>query len=252
VGTLLRGGRRLIERWTPRGDVRRVLVVSAHPDDVDFGAAGTVAVMTGAGMEVAYCVVTDGEAGGTDLEMPRAEMGRLRRDEQRAAAAEVGVEQVVFLGYPDGRLESGPPLRRDLTRVVRTLQPQLVLAPSPERWWDRIYASHPDHLAAGDAATCAVYPDARNPFAHPELLEEGLTPHVVEELWLMASPRANLAVEITGTIERKLTALLRHESQIAAPAALAERMRAAAADTAVAAGMPEGTLAEMFQRVSTG
>jgi LmbE family N-acetylglucosaminyl deacetylase len=252
MGAFLRGGSRLIERWSPREGVTRALVVAAHPDDVDFGAAGTVAAFTDAGIEVAYCIVTDGEAGGDDLTMPRTEMAALRRGEQRAAAAEVGVHELTFLGYPDGQVVSGMPLRRDITRVVRTFRPHLVLAPSPERWWERIYASHPDHLASGEAATCAVYPDARNPFAHPELLEEGLVPHVVGELWLMASPEGNVAVEITGTFEKKIAALLHHESQIGDPDGVSGRLRAAAGAAADRAGMPGGSLAEIFQRVTTG
>ncbi len=226
--------------------------MTAHPDDVDFGAAGTVAAFTEAGVEVAYCIVTSGEAGGDDRTMSRDEMAALRQKEQRAAAAEVGVSEVTFLGYPDGRVETSLALRRDLTRVVRAFRPQLVLAPSPERWWDRIYASHPDHLATGNAAACAVYPDARNPFAHPDLLDEGLEPHVVDELWLMASPETNLVVEITRTFDRKMAALMRHESQIAEPPAIVERMRGAAAGAARAAGMEEGALAEPFRKVATG
>lgn len=251
MGTLLRGGSRLIERWSPQEDVERVLIVTAHPDDVDFGAAGTVAACTDAGIEVAYCIVTDGDAGGDDS-LSRAEMADVRRSEQRAAAAEVGVGDVTFLGYPDGRVESSLSLRRDITRVVRTFRPRIVFAPSPERWWDRIFASHPDHLAAGDAATCAVYPDARNQFAHPELLEEGLQPHTVDELWLMASPVTNVAVEITTTFDRKINALLSHRSQIKDPAGVAELMRGAAVGSAKAAEMPEGSLAELFRRVITG
>ncbi len=251
MGALLRGGGRLIEVWSPREGVERVLVVSAHPDDVDFGAAGTVAALTRTGIEVVYCIVTDGEAGGGDPAVTRAEMASLRRDEQRAAATEVGVREVTFLGYPDGRVEADIALRRDITRVVRAFRPQVVLAPSPERWWDRIFASHPDHLASGEAATCAVYPDARNPFAHPELLAEGLEPHTVDELWVMASPVTNLAVDITETFERKIAALLSHRSQIADPEAVAERMRAAAEGSAKSAGMSDGALAEVFRRVDT-
>jgi LmbE family N-acetylglucosaminyl deacetylase len=251
VGTLLRGGGDLIDRWVQREDVRRVLVVSAHPDDVDFGAAGSVAVWTDAGVDVAYCIVTDGDAGGADRTMPRDEMATLRRTEQRAAAAEVGVQELTFLGYPDGRVETGQALRRDITRVIRTFRPDIVLAPSPERVWDRIFASHPDHLAAGEAATCAVYPDSRNPFAHPELLDEGLEPHTVAELWLMATPLANVAVDISATFDRKMAALVRHRSQLPDPAATVERMRGAAAGAAEAAGMPNGSLAEVFRRVVT-
>ncbi|MDA8313480.1 MAG: PIG-L family deacetylase [Actinomycetota bacterium] len=251
MGAQRRGGRRLTERWAGRDGLQRALVVAAHPDDVDFGAAGTVAVWTDSGVEVAYCIVTDGDAGGSDRSMPRAEMGNLRRGEQRAAAAHVGVGQVTFLGYPDGRVEPGQALRGDLTRLVRTFRPQLVLAPSPERWWDRIAASHPDHLAVGEAATCTVYPDARNPFAHPELLDEGLEPHTVEELWLMASPTPNLVVEVTAAFDRKAAALRCHRSQMPDPAGVVERVRASAAEAARAAGMPKGALAEVFQRVST-
>ncbi len=252
MGALLRGGRRLIERWAPREGLQRVLVVTAHPDDVDFGAAGTVAAFTDSGIEVAYCVVTDGEAGGQDLEMARVDMARLRREEQRAAAAEVGVHDVTFLGHPDGRVEASITLRYDVTRVVRAFQPQLVIAQSPERWWDRIYASHPDHLAAGEAATCAVYPDARNPFAHPELLEEGLAPHTVDELWLMASPEVSVAVDTSATFERKVAALRCHRSQIDDLGGVEARMRAGAEAAAQRAGMPEGALAEVFRRVATG
>jgi LmbE family N-acetylglucosaminyl deacetylase len=232
--------------------VERALVVAAHPDDVEFGAAGTVAKFTQSGIEVAYCIVTDGEAGSDHVTMTRAELASLRREEQRAAAAEVGVREVTFLGYPDGRVEAGLALRRDVTRVVRTFRPQLVLAPSPERWWDRIYASHPDHLATGEAATCAVYPDARNPLAHPELLEEGFEPHTVDELWLMASPESNVAVEISETFERKIAALLNHRSQIKDPDAVATSVRAGAEAAAERAAMPKGALAEVFRRVATG
>ena len=229
-----------------------MLVVTAHPDDVDFGAAGTVAAFRDAGVDVAYCVVTDGDAGGSDRSVARAEMARLRREEQRAAALELDVRDITFLGYPDGRLSASIELRRDVTRVIRRVRPQRVLAPSPERRWDLIFASDPDHLAAGEAATCAVYPDARNPFAHPELLEEGLEPHTVGELWLMASPTATVVVETTDTFERKLAALRRHRSQVGDGEGLAERLRSQGERVAREAGMRRGTLAEGFQKVRTG
>jgi LmbE family N-acetylglucosaminyl deacetylase len=169
--------------------IERVLVVTAHPDDVDFGFAGTVAVCTDAGIDVVYCIVTDGDAGGSELGLARAEMGPLRRDEQREAAAIVGVHDLHFLGYPDGRVEASLALRRDLTRVIRVVQPDRVLIQASERNWDRIYASHPDHLAVGEAAICAVYPDARNRWAHPELADEGLEPWTVPAIWLGVGPR---------------------------------------------------------------
>ena len=129
-----------------RTDVTRVLVVTAHPDDVDFGAAGTVATWTAAGIEVAYCICTSGDAGGFDA-TPRDEMGPLREAEQRAAAKEVGVSDVRFLGYSDGRLTPSLELRRDISREIRRFRPQRVLTQSPEIWWRRLPASHPDHRA---------------------------------------------------------------------------------------------------------
>src|SRR5437879_10068274 len=202
----------------------RALVVTAHPDDVDFGAAGTIATWTDAGIEVTYCIVTDGDAGGFDPAVPRSEIPRIRRAEQTAAAAVVGVHDVEFLGYPDGALELSIDLRRDVSRVIRRVRPQRVVTQSPERVWDRLFASHPDHLAAGEATVCAVYPDARNPFAFPELLEEGLEAHTVPELWLMAGRTRNRFVDVTDTFDKKLAALRCHVSQLPDPERLEERL----------------------------
>ena len=234
--------------WSPDDGVRRVLIVVAHPDDVDFGTAGTVAAFTKAGLEVTYCLVTNGEAGGSDRSVSRPAMAALRQREQYAAAAEVGVTDVRFLGHPDGQLQPTIELRRDISRVIRQLRPERVLTQSPERRWDFIFASHPDHLAAGEATVCAVYPDARNPFAHPELLDdEGLEPWSVSELWIMTAAGPNVAVDTTAAVERKVAALLRHESQIGDPAATAERVLAGGRASAAAAGLPEGSTAELFR-----
>jgi LmbE family N-acetylglucosaminyl deacetylase len=229
--------------------VERILVVCAHPDDVDFGVAGSVATWVKAGTEVAYCIVTDGDAGGSDRSISRPDMAVLRRDEQRAAAAEVGVSDVEFLGYPDGRLSPSIELRRDISRQIRRFRPQRLVCQSPERIWDRIGASHPDHLAAGEASVCSVYPDARNPFAHPELLEEGLEPYSVAEMWMMAAPNANRVVDITDTFDRKIAALRRHRSQVGEGEWLDERLRTWAQANARQAGLGEGRLAEAFQVV---
>ncbi len=193
--------------------------------------------------------MTDGDAGGSDRSISRQDMAKLRQQEQRAAAGEVGVSAVTFLGYPDGRLSSSNELRRDMSRVVRQFRPDRLVCQSPERYWDRIGASHPDHLAAGEAATCVAYPDARNPFAHPELLEEGLEPHSVKELWLMASPHSNRAVDVTMTFERKIAALRQHKSQIGDGLDLEERLRGWLSANARAAGLEEGCLVELFQVV---
>ena len=137
-------------------EISRILSITAHPDDVDFAAAGTIARWTDAGIEVVYCVVTDGDAGGFDEDFPREEMPALRRVEQVAAAKCVGVHDVRYLGYPDGRVEATLELRRDLARVIRQVQPDRVLCPSPERSYARIGVGHPDHRAVGSAALDAV------------------------------------------------------------------------------------------------
>jgi LmbE family N-acetylglucosaminyl deacetylase len=226
-------------------------VVTAHPDDVDFGSAGTVAAFTAAGLAVTYCIATNGDAGGSDRSMSRADMAALRQDEQRAAAAVVGVSDVRFLGHPDGRLEPTIELRRDISRVIRQVRPERVLTQSPERNWEFIFASHPDHLAAGEAAVCAVYPDARNPFAHPELLDgEGLEPWSVAELWIMGpggAQGAGIAVDTTATVERKVAALMCHKSQMPDPESVATRVLDGARAMGELAGLPEGSSAEQFR-----
>jgi len=234
----------------PEG-VERILVVAAHPDDVDFGVAGSVASWVKAGIEVTYCIVTDGDAGGSDRSISRPAMAVLRREEQRAAAAEVGVSDVAFLGYPDGRLTPSIELRSDISRQIRLLRPQRLVCQSPERLWDRLPASHPDHLAAGEASVCAVYPDARNPFAHPELLAEDLEPHTVGEIWMMAAPNPNRAVDVTDTFDRKIAALRRHRSQVGEGEWLDERIRTWVEAGGRQAGLGEGQLAELFRVVAT-
>ncbi len=226
-------------------------MITAHPDDVDFGAAGTIGRWTAQGVKVAYCIVTDGASGSSDPDVDLSTLAERRKEEQRKAAAEVGVDDVRFLEYPDGRLEVSIELRRDISRVIRQVRPDRVICQSPERNWERIRASHPDHLAAGEAALQAVYPDARNPYAHPELLAEGLEPHTVDEVWLMASPRAQRAVDITDHLEQKLAALKSHESQIGEGFDLEGLIRGWTSRTAEEFGLGEGRLAEAFQVVAT-
>ena len=232
--------------------VERALVVTAHPDDVDFGCAATVAAWTQAGVAVSYCVATDGDAGGFDANVPRVAIGGIRQAEQRAAAAAVGVSDVTFLGYPDGRMAVTMELRRDISRVIRRVRPQRVVLQSPERNWLRIGASHPDHMAVGEAALCAVYPDARNPFAHPELLAtEGLEAYAVPEVWVMAVTDANRHVDVTDTYDRKVAALRAHASQMEGVADLDALLHDWLGRNARAAGLPAGRLAEAFRVLDT-
>lgn len=232
--------------------IERVLVVTAHPDDVDFFVGGTVASFICAGMEVTYCVITDGDAGGIDRAATRAEVAALRRREQEAAAAVLGVHDVRFLGYRDGELTVTLDLRRDISRVIRQVRPQRMLIHSPERNWRRICEMHPDHLAAGEAAIFAIYPDARNPFAHPSLLgSEGLDGWEVPETWMFGSPTPNHWIDVTEHIDRQLAALREHHSQTDHLADLVERITGRRTVQAVQAGLPEGHLAEEFMTLDT-
>ncbi|NBO26357.1 MAG: PIG-L family deacetylase [Actinobacteria bacterium] len=168
----------------PEG-VTRALVVTAHPDDVDFGAGGTVMALVKAGVQVTFCICTDGDAGGFDDSTDRSQIPAIRRAEQVAAAAVYGVTDVRFLGYRDGYLEPSHEVQRDIVRVMRQVQPQLVITQSPDRNWERLPSSHPDHMAAGEATARALYPAVRNPYAYPELRnEEGLEAWTVNWLWM--------------------------------------------------------------------
>jgi LmbE family N-acetylglucosaminyl deacetylase len=232
---------------------KRVLAVAAHPDDLDFGASGTIASWVAAGAEATYLVITRGDQGGFD-DTPREQMPAIREQEQRNAAAEVGVSDVRFLdGFRDGWLEPSPDLVRHIVRVIRDVRPDRMLIPSPERNWDRIGAGHPDHLAAGEAAIRAVYPAARNPFAFPELLaDEGLEPWTVGEVWVMAHPVTDVYVDVTDTFDRKLAALRAHVSQTAHNGDLETILRQWGGRTAERGGLADGRLAEAFKRVLTG
>jgi LmbE family N-acetylglucosaminyl deacetylase len=237
-------------------DVERALVVVAHPDDAEFWAGGTVALWTGAGIEVSYCILTGGDGGGFDPEIPRSEIPRIRRSEQEEAASLLGVREVRFFGSFEGSLLEGRrQLHEDLVRMIRHVRPQRVVTWSPEWNWQRFRSCHPDHLATGAAVLRAIYPDASNPFALIHLQQdEGLEPWAVQQVWLINSPQreVNYYVDITSTFDRKVAAVRAHASQIKDPATIAERLRERIAPNTTAAGLPEGRLAEAFQVVVTG
>jgi LmbE family N-acetylglucosaminyl deacetylase len=164
----------------------------------------------------------------------------------------VGVHDLRFLGYPDGRVEATLGLRRDLAREIRQVRPDRLLCPSPERNYARLGVSHPDHRAVGSAALDAVYPDARNPFAFPDLLaDEGLKPWTVREVWLQGTATPGHYVDITRTFPRKIAALRAHESQTGHMEGLEDFLRGWLTRAAAQAGLPEGRLAEAFQVLNT-
>jgi LmbE family N-acetylglucosaminyl deacetylase len=240
----------------PEDEVERVLVVVAHPDDAEFWLGGTVAGWTDRGIEVSYCVLTDGEGGGFDPDLAREEIPRLRRAEQHHAAALLGVKAVRFLGLPEEGLRSvRREVHEELVRAIRQVRPQRVVTWNPEWNWQRFRSCHPDHIATGAAALEAIYPDASNPFALAHLRDdEGLEPWTMREVWLINSPgrEINHYVDITATFDRKVAAVRAHTSQIQDPDALAGRLRDRIADSTSAAGLAEGRLAEAFQVVPTG
>jgi LmbE family N-acetylglucosaminyl deacetylase len=197
------------------------MVIVAHPDDAEFGAAGTVAKWVQEGWDAYYVICTDAAGGGPDDATDvgpaaRRQMTETRKREQRAAGEVLGLKDVIFLDYPDGQLQPTIELRRDIVRVLRKYRPARLICQSPERTWTPMMflgRYHPDHLAAGEAVIKAVYPASQNPWDFPELLEEGLLPHKVKELYITGAPQVNYFVDITETIEKKLEALMCHKSQ---------------------------------------
>jgi LmbE family N-acetylglucosaminyl deacetylase len=233
-------------------EIKRVLVVNAHPDDSDFGASGTISQWVEKGIEVSYVLCTNGDQGGEESEYTMEEMPAVRQREQRAAGAVIGVTDITFLNYVDGHLEPTLQLRKDLVRQIRRVKPDRMVCQSPERNWERIGASHPDHLAAGEAAIQAVYPDSRNPYAFTDLLEdEGLEPWRVREVWMMGYAQPDHFVDITDTFDLKVKVLKEHASQTGHNAELENMLREWGQRNAALGGLPEGRIAEAFKIVNT-
>lgn len=192
-----------------------ILVIAAHADDIEFAAAGTIAGWVASGHPVIYCIVTDGSAGSNEPGIDLVALAARRQDEQRAAAAVLGVHEVRFLGYRDGVLQPTLELRRELTRLIREIRPFRVLCQDPTLIFaGSTYINHPDHRAAGEAAIYAVFPSAETRPIFPELLAEGYEPHKVRELYLMFPPAPDLYLDISDRIEQKIESLLCHRSQL--------------------------------------
>jgi LmbE family N-acetylglucosaminyl deacetylase len=191
------------------------LVVSAHPDDLDFGCNGTVALWTRAGCRVVYVICTNGDKGTDDPDIPAEELSRTRQREQTEAARLVGVQEVIFMGIEDGELENTPDLRRRLVEVIRKTRPQVVFCQDPaNRAFENAYVSHRDHREAGEATFDALYPAVGNSRFFPELLAQGLRPHRVQEAFFFGTHNPNHWVDISQVFDLKLKALFCHESQL--------------------------------------
>jgi LmbE family N-acetylglucosaminyl deacetylase len=197
------------------------MVIMAHPDDAEFSCAGTVAKWVREGWEVSYVICTDAGSGGPDEATDVGPAARLqvtetRRAEQRAAGRVLGLKDVLFLNYRDGELEPTLEFRRDIVRLLRTYKPYRVICQSPERSWSpQMYIGryHPDHRACGEGVISALYPASQNPWDFPELMEAGLVPHKVKELYVVGAPTVNHWVDVSETIDVKIEALLAHASQ---------------------------------------
>lgn len=235
----------------PDSEIKRVLVVMAHPDDCDFGAGGTIAQWTSQGIEISYCIITNGDQGGEESGIPVEEMAKVRQQEQRDAGKALGVTEITYLNYRDGWLMPSIELRKEIVKAIRIAKPDRMVVQSPERNWERIYSSHPDHLAAGETAIQAVYPDARNPFAFPELKAAGLEPWRVREVWITGSPTPNHFVDITETFSKKMAALHAHVSQTAHNKELENMVRSWGERNAESNGLAQGRVAEIFKVIST-
>lgn len=206
--------------------VLRVMALFAHPDDPEFFAGGTLALWAEAGAELIYVLATSGDKGHSDPAMTPERLIAIREEEQRRAAAVIGCHDVTFLRHRDGELTPSLELRRDLVRMIRLHQPQIVVTNDPTTfWYEHRAINHPDHRAIGEAALAAVFPTARDRLNYPEMEQEGLLPHKVTQVYLSGANQPNVKVDITPTIERKIAALREHQSQIADMEAMAGRQR---------------------------
>ncbi len=201
----------------------QVMVVTPHPDDAEFGVAGTVVRWTREGKDVIYVVCTNGDKGTSDINMDPQELARIREQEQLAAAKLLGVREVIFLRYPDQALEDTPEFRKKIVRLIRMYKPETVVTAAPYRR----YIWHRDHRIASRVTLDAVFPYARDFLAYPDLLKQGLHPHRVKEVLLWGAEDSNYRSNITDTLDIKIAALRCHKSQISdnPSTRLKERMR---------------------------
>jgi LmbE family N-acetylglucosaminyl deacetylase len=204
-----------------------ILVILAHPDDPEFFCGGTLARWKKAGHKIHYCLITNGNKGTNDPLVTPEGLTKFRREEQDRAAAIIGVEEIHHLGYDDGTLVPDLKARKDVIRVIRKIKPNIIVTCDPTNFFPNDnYINHPDHRAAGIIAIDAVFPAAGNGMFFPELvIEEGLQPHSVKEVWLSLTNQGNFVIDVTEFYEIKINALLEHKSQIGDKEAFIQRMR---------------------------
>ena len=205
-------GYQLNEQGLP--PVSRALAILAHPDDPEFFAGGTLALLARQGVAVHVLVVTDGSKGSDDRSISNEALVTMRRREQAEATHRLGGAAVHFLDFPDGELRHTHETVRAVVREIRRLQPELVISCDPQRFiYESGFINHTDHRTVGAIVVDAVFPAARNFRYFPELLEEGLEPWYVRELWLAAPLQANHEVSTEAVAEQRLDAILAHKSQ---------------------------------------
>ena len=225
----------------------RAMVITAHPDDTEFGAAGIVALWAAQGTEVTYVIVTDGSKGSSDPGMTPEKLTDLRKEEQTAAADLLGVKNVVYLSMPDGEVRNNYQLREKIVREIRKYKPEVLITHDPTtRIYSNSYLNHTDHRVVGDTVLDAVFPLARDRLNFSEHEEDGLEPHSVTDIFLMFTSEPNYWVDISSTIEKKIEALQQHKSQVGDLEKLAERIRARAGERAEHVSF---LYAETFRRV---
>ena len=206
---------------------QRILVILAHPDDPEFFCGATLARWAKAGHEITYALLTCGDKGRNDsnAHIPGQELCNLRHEEERKAAAVIGVKEISFLDKDDGYLIPDLSLRKEVVRIIRQFKPDVLVTCDPQNLFATYGLNHPDHRAAGQVVLDAVFPAAGNELFFPDLIEEGWQPHAPKEVWVSLTSQANVTMDVTDTWETKILALMEHKSQIGDPAKLEERMR---------------------------
>lgn len=207
-------------------DKKKILVILAHPDDPEFFCGATLAKWVREGHQIIYCLLTRGEKGTNAEFSDTNHIKEIREQEQKEAASTIGVQKVLFLNHPDGFLEVNLSLRKELVRMMRKEQPDIVVSCDPSNFFIKGESiNHPDHRAAGLAVVEAIFPAVQNNDFYPEVLDEGLSSHHIQELWLSLPREANILMDVTSYWDTKIEALLKHKSQVGNPEVFKDYMK---------------------------